>query len=139
VDDRRGADTVLDPGGPAGGQAARVATAAAEARPGAARIAAVEGIGALGHAVGEEQARCVGPPRAEDFGLCAHVETTDARQAAALVPSSDADLLLQCPRITKAEGGHIANACSRLATISYDSMPALLPSPARRDEPVAAG
>ena len=69
----------------------------------------------------------------------AEVETTDARKAAALVPSSDADLLLQCPQITKAEGGHIANACSRLATKSYDSMPALLRLPAKRDEPVSLG
>src|SRR5262245_56183383 len=76
---------------------------------------------------------------ARDLGLRAHVETTDAPKAAALVPWSDADLLLQCPQITKAEGGHIANACSRLATKSYDSMPALLRSPARRDEPVSAG
>src|SRR5262249_41846091 len=81
----------------------------------------------------------VGPTRAEDYSLRAHVETTDARRAAVLVPSSDADLLLQCPRITKAEGGHIANACPRLAPKSYDAMPTLLRSPARRDEPVAAG
>jgi hypothetical protein len=67
------------------------------------------------------------------------VETTDARQAAVLVPSSDADLLLQCPQITKAEGGHVANACTRLATKSDDSMPALLRAPTTRDEAVAAG
>src|SRR5262245_36462083 len=83
--------------------------------------------------------RRVGPKRAGYFGLRAQVETTDARKAAALVPSSDVDLLLQCPRITKAEGGHIANACSRLATKSYASMPAPLRLPARRDEPVSAG
>jgi hypothetical protein len=34
-----------------------------------ARIAAVEGIGALGRAVGEERERCVGPERAVEFGL----------------------------------------------------------------------
>jgi len=55
--------------------------------------------------------------------LRAHVKTTDARETAALVPSSDADLLLQCPQFNKAEGGHIANACSRLATNSYDGCP----------------
>ena len=71
--------------------------------------------------------------------LVPFVDQTDARKAAALGPSNDADLLLQCPQITKAEGGHIANACSRLATKSYDSMPALLRLPARRDEPVSAG
>jgi hypothetical protein len=81
----------------------------------------------------------VGPKRAEDFGLRAHVETTDARKAAALVPSSDADLLLQCPQIAKAEGGHVANACTRLATKSYDPMPAPRRLPARRDEPVSVG
>jgi len=71
--------------------------------------------------------------------LRARVETTDARKAAALVPSSDADLLLQCPQITKAWGEHLANGCFLLATKSDDSMPALLRLPARRDEPVSAG
>jgi hypothetical protein len=44
-----------------------------------------------------------------DTSACAHVETTDALEAAALVPSRDADLLLQCPQITKAKERHVAN------------------------------
>src|SRR5262249_56743663 len=80
-----------------------------------------------------------GPPRAGDTDLVTPFETTDARKAAALVPSGDADLLLQCRQITKAEGGHLANACPRLATKSYDSMPTPLRLPARRDEPGSAG
>src|SRR5262245_61697184 len=51
---------------------------------------------------------------------------------------ADADLLLQCPQFTKAWGGHMANAYSRLATRSHDSMPALLRLLAGRDEPVPA-
>ena len=51
---------------------------------------------------------------------------------------ADADLLLQRPQITKAWGVHTAGACSRLATKSHDSMPALLRLPAKRDEPVHA-
>ena len=71
--------------------------------------------------------------------MATSVETTDARKAPDLVPSSDADLPLQCPQITKAEGGHLANACSRMAANSHDSMPALLRLPAGRDEPLSAG
>src|SRR5262249_9007620 len=53
--------------------------------------------------------RCAGLQRTGHFGLRAHVETTDAHKAAALVPSSDANLLLQGPQITKAEGRHLVN------------------------------
>src|SRR5262249_18210406 len=82
--------------------------------------------------------RCVGPTQVARITLVSSGETTDARKAAALVPSSDPDLLLQCPQIAEAGGGHIATACSRLATKSYASMPAPLRLPARRDEPVSS-
>jgi hypothetical protein len=52
---------------------------------------------------------------------------------------ADADLLMQCLQITEALRGHFANACSRLATKSHESIPALLRLPARRDKPVSAG